>query len=159
MRKLKIYLDTSVLSHLDQQDAQEKMNDTISLWKDFESGKYNIYVSELVLNEISGCSDEKQDNISTYLNRIEYTSLSNSVEAEKLAQSYIDNGVLTQKSFDDCQHIALAVIANCDIILSWNFKHMVKYKTIEGVRNTNAQNGYFKNIDIVQPTILLESED
>ena len=33
MRKLKIYLDTSVISYLDQSDSQEKMEQTRKLWK------------------------------------------------------------------------------------------------------------------------------
>lgn len=40
MKKLKIYLDTSTISHLDAQDTPEKMSDTLRLWnriKDDES--------------------------------------------------------------------------------------------------------------------------
>ena len=33
MRKLKVYLDTSVISHLAQEDVPEKMTDTLKLWE------------------------------------------------------------------------------------------------------------------------------
>ena len=50
--------------------------------------------------------------------------------------------MLTEKSFDDCQHIGIAVVNNCECIISWNFKHIVNIKTIRGVRaNTNLE-GY-----------------
>ena len=40
----------------------------------------------------------------------------------KLADKFIDFGVLKKKSYDDCQHIAAAIVSDCDIIISWNFK-------------------------------------
>jgi hypothetical protein len=36
MRKLKVYLDTSVISHLLQKDVPEKMADTRQLWEMFK---------------------------------------------------------------------------------------------------------------------------
>ena len=52
MRKLKVYLDTSVISYVSQEDAPERMKDTLKLWKDFENGKYDIYLSQVTLDEI-----------------------------------------------------------------------------------------------------------
>ena len=37
MKKLKLYLDTSVISHLDAPDTPEKMADTLALWEDLKS--------------------------------------------------------------------------------------------------------------------------
>ena len=51
MRKLKVYLDTSVISYLSQEDAPERMKDTLELWKDFVNGKYDIYLSQVTLDE------------------------------------------------------------------------------------------------------------
>jgi len=36
MPKPKIYLDTSIISHLHQLDVPEKMNDTLALWEDIK---------------------------------------------------------------------------------------------------------------------------
>lgn len=57
----------------------------------------------------------------------------------------------------DCQHIAAAVVTECNCIISWNFKHIVNIKTIHGVRAITNLTGY-KTIDILSPTVLLESE-
>lgn len=46
MKKLKIYLDTSVISHLKQGDAPDKTADTLKLWEDIKQGKYDVYLSE-----------------------------------------------------------------------------------------------------------------
>ena len=47
MNKLKIYLDTSVISYLDQQDSPEQMKETQEVWDFFRKGKYEIYISEI----------------------------------------------------------------------------------------------------------------
>ncbi len=60
MRKLKVYLDTSVISYLSQEDAPERMKDTLKLWKDFENGKYDIYLSQITLDEIEKCAESKR---------------------------------------------------------------------------------------------------
>ncbi len=157
MRKLKVYLDTSVISYLDQDDAPERMKDTLELWKDFINGKYDIYLSQVTLDEIEKCSEPKRSLLYDYLSDIEYTKLEINAEIVELAQKIIDMGILRPKSFDDCQHIAVAVVNACDCIISWNFKHIVNIKTIRGVRAITNLEGY-KGIDIINPSVLLESE-
>ena len=93
-----------------------------------------------------------------YLGKIEFTTLEVDEESIEIAQRIIDLGILKAKSFDDCQHIAIAVVNDCDIVLSWNFKHMVNIKTIRGVRAITNLEGY-KDIEIVSPSVLLEGED
>jgi len=63
MKKLKIYLDTSVISYLDQQDAQEKMEQTKELWDIFKTGKYEIVLGATNFDEIEKCSEDKKRNI------------------------------------------------------------------------------------------------
>jgi hypothetical protein len=87
-----------------------------------------------------------------------YSIIPGSDEIDDVAEMIINMGILNPKSIDDCTHIASAVVSGCDIIVSWNFKHMVNIKTIKGVRAiTNL--GNYGNIDIVSPSMLLESED
>ena len=49
-KKLKVYLDTSVLSHLWQVDAPEKMQETLALWERFKNGRFDVYVSYLTIS-------------------------------------------------------------------------------------------------------------
>ena len=158
MRKLKVYLDTSVISYLQQEDAPERMRDTIELWKDFINEKYDIYLSQITLDEISKCYEPKKSVLYDYLSDIDYIRLDIDTEILELAQKIIDMGILSPKSFDDCQHIAAAVVNGCDCIISWNFKHIVNIKTIRGVRAITDLEGY-KGIDIINPSVLLESEE
>jgi predicted nucleic acid-binding protein len=60
LKKLKIYLDTSVISYLFAEDTPEKMQDTINLWSKFVVGKYDLFISSLTAEEIEKCSEPKR---------------------------------------------------------------------------------------------------
>lgn len=159
MKKLKIYLDTSVISYLLQPDAPEKMEETRRFWEILKEGRiYEVYISDIVLNEISRCSKEKLDILLAFLNQIEYNIIGTDEKILELADKFIDFGILKQKCIEDCQHIAAALLAECDIITSWNFKHIVNVKTIKGVKVITTLEGY-KDLLIYPPSVLLEDEN
>lgn len=155
MKKLRIYLDTSVISHLKQEDVPDKMTDTLKLWEEIKQGKYEVYLSETTFEEVLKCYQPKQNIMLTYLSEIKYNILKSNDEIVDIAKQLIDMKILTTKSYDDCIHIATAVVNECNYIVSWNFKHMVNVKTIRGVRAITDLQGY-RDIDIVQPTMLVE---
>lgn len=158
MRKLKVYLDTSVVSYLYQVDAPEKMQNTLDLWELFKNKVYEVYISDIVIREISGCNEEKLKILLDYLDQIDYNIIETDEDTVELAGKFIDFGILKQKSFDDGQHIAAAILAGCDIITSWNFKHIVNVKTVRGVKVITTLEGY-KDLLIYPPSVLIESED
>jgi hypothetical protein len=104
------------------------------------------------------CSEPKRTKMVEKLDEIDFYVLEETDEISNLADEYIKNGVLTKKSISDCLHIAYAVVTNCDIIVSWNFKHLVNYRTINKVKIVNAVNNY-KEISIISPIMLLEGEE
>ena len=159
MERQRIYLDTSVISHLLHEDAPEKMRDTLTFWDDVKAGRYEIVISEITMKELDLCGEPKRTELFNHLKEIGYTFFPGTNEAATLANAYIEGGVLTRKSEDDCLHIATAVISGCAIIVSWNFKHMVKVKTIMGIRPINATRGYLNSLEIVTPTMMLNEED
>ena len=158
MEKLKVYLDTSVISHLMQEDVPEKMSDTLKLWEMFKDGKYDVYLSTVTLQEISNCPEPKRSGLYKYLKEINYNLIEISEDMSDVAEQLIEMGILTRKSYDDCQHIAAAVIYACDCIISWNFKHIVNIKTIRGVRAITNLKGY-KPMEILNPSVLLDNEE
>lgn len=155
--KLKIYLDTSVISYLKQDDVPEKMLNTIKLWEIFKSEKYDLYLSTVTLQEIEDCPEPKRSILYQYLSEINYTVIDIKQMVSDIARQLIEMRILPPKSYDDCQHIAAAVEMGCDCIVSWNFKHIVNIKTIRGVRAITNLKGY-KPIEILNPSVLLESE-
>ena len=158
MRKLKLYLDTSIISHLFAEDTPEKMEDTNRFWKEVVKGKYEIYISPVVINELENCHEPKRSQMFSKLEQVQLQILERTNEVSTLAKEYIAGGVLSEKSFADCLHIAFAVVYDCDIIVSWNFKHLVNLKTINKVKVVNAINHY-REIGIMPPAMLLEEEE
>ncbi|MBQ4559676.1 MAG: PIN domain-containing protein [Tyzzerella sp.] len=156
--KLKVYLDTSVISYLEQEDVPEKMSNTLELWEIFKREKYNLYISTVTLQEIEDCPEPKRSILYQYLSEIKYTIIDIKQMVSNIARQLIEMHILPSKSYDDCQHIAAAVEAGCDCIVSWNFKHIVNIKTIRGVRAITNLKGY-KPIEILNPSVLLESEE
>jgi hypothetical protein len=55
-------------------------------------------------------------------------------------------------------HIASAIVSECNVLLSWNFKHLVNIRTINGVRSITALTGY-RFVDIYTPTIFVSKEE
>lgn len=158
MRKLKLYLDTSTISHLYANDTPDKMRDTNSFWEDIVDGKYETYISPVTIDEIENCNEPKRSRMFKYLEEVDFQILSETPEIIRLADQYIVGGVLNEKSYADCLHIAFAVVYNCDIIVSWNFRHLANYKTINKVKVVNVMNHY-KEISIMPPSMLLEEID
>ena len=154
MKKLKIYLDTSVISHLDAPDTPDRQEDTRKLWSSIQAGEFEVFLSPVVIFEVGKCSEPKHSILLDYLGAIQYTELQETDEVLELANRYLDAGILRQKSYDDCQHIAYACVYNCDMVISWNFKHLVNVKTISGVKSVNALAGY-REMPIYTPTMLI----
>ena len=155
MKNAKIYLDTSVISHLDAPDTPEKMADTKLLWEQIRNAKYDVVLSEVVFAELYDCPEPKRSRLMASLQQIQYERVdSNDNEALALANKFIDLGILGAANFDDCRHISTAILAGCDMIVSWNFKHIVNPKTIKGTKVITIMEGY-KDILICSPTMLI----
>ncbi len=63
-------------------------------------------------------------------------------EAATLADQYILTKVVGQTSRADCQHTAMATLVKVDVLVSWNFKHIVNLDRIRGYNGINYQLGH-----------------
>jgi predicted nucleic acid-binding protein len=154
MKIPKMYLDTSIISHLRQEDVPEKMRDTIRFWDAIKAGEYDVAISQVTLDEIDRCPEPKKNELLRELSEITYQFIEPSIEIEAIAAKFVENNILTVKNIDDCRHIAASIVCECDAIVSWNFKHIVNYKTIRGVKLISLMTGY-KEVAIYTPTILI----
>lgn len=155
MRKLKIYLDTSTISHLQQEDVPEKMRETLELWEQFKERKdIEIVISTLVFTELYKCNEEKLSFLLNKLAQLDYKEAPVNDSVRELAYFYLENNVLRKKSIDDLTHIAAATLNDCRYIVSWNFKHFVNPKTINAVNAINITLN-LPQIGIFSPTMML----
>jgi hypothetical protein len=65
-----------------------------------------------------------------------------SPEALALQESYIVEAIVTAGSREDALHVALATVSGCDMIVSWNFSHIVNYRKIPRYNAVNILQGY-----------------
>ena len=157
MKKLRLYLETSAISYLDQQDVPLLMAETHKLLELIKIGIYDAIISNVTIDEINRCDEDKRSILFGYISEIEYAFITIDSRGMEIASRFIDLGVLRQKSFNDCQHIAAAIASGCDAIVSWNFKHIVNHKTMMGVKAVTALEGY-DDLLIYTPSILIGGE-
>ncbi len=157
--KIRVYLDTSVISYLDQQDMPDRMRETQEVWEILKSPKYRVIISDLAMRELNRCTEDKREKLLDYISMIDYEEYAITQETEELAQIIVDDGILKPKSLDDATHIAAALLSDCKMILSWNFKHLVNFNTINGVRRICFRENINRLLDIYSPYVLWENEE
>lgn len=147
-RPLKLYLDTSVPSHLFARDDPKKRLITERFFKMSGHRDYIFFISGVVIREIEKAPMPKRILLLDSLKGMELLELNE--ESERLAAAYLSQGALPQSSSEDARHIAVATCHNLDAIVSWNFKHLVNLRRTKRVNLVNEQMGY-KHIEIVSP--------
>ena len=157
MKKLKVYLDTSIVSHLDAPDVPDKEADTKRLWDRIKAGEFEAFISPVVIAEVDRCDEPKRSFMREELRSTPHTFLEETEEVRDLADRYIAADILRAKNLNDSQHVAYACVYNCDMVISWNFTHLVNYKTIAGVKSVNAMAGY-KEMPIYPPSMFKEGD-
>jgi len=157
MKKLKLYLDTSAIGYLDEQSNPKEMNDMLILWEQIKQGRYDAIVSQVTLGELSSnLNTDKVRVLFEFLSEISYATVDVDVEVKKVAALVKTNGLLiSDKCEADRLHIGCAVAHDCDVLVSFNFKHLVNVQTIKGVRAISNLCGY-GNIDIMPAAMLIE---
>jgi len=114
-------------------------------------------ISDLFELELLNAPIVVQEVLSKYPeNFVERVFLSE--EAIQLADFYISEKVVGKSSVEDCRHIAIATINKVDVLVSWNFKHIVNLERIRGYNSVNLKNGY-SIIEIRSPKELLKNEN
>jgi len=153
MRIQKVYIDTSVLGGYFDKEFDVA---TRKLFDEVKKGEYKIVISNVTQGELLNAPEQ----VRTLLNdlSIEYEVIALTDDAINLALEYIRENVVGQTSYDDCLHIAIATISRLDLLVSWNFKHIVNIKRIRGYNGINIKNGY-PLIEIRSPKDLIDYEN
>jgi len=154
--RIKVYLDTSVIGYLRADDLPERMKDTLDFWEILKTGKFEVYISDVVITELSRCYEPKRSELFTHLAEIDYNKIDieNNDEIDAISEEIRKLHILPSKSNDDRRHIAAAIYNRCNIIISWNFRHMVNPKTRNGVKNVCLSNN-IGAVDICKPADIL----
>ncbi len=157
MKKLKMYLDTSVWSFYYADDAPEKKEITREFFDKIVD--YEIYTSEVVINEILRASSNKKKQLLDLLKKHEPIKLDINNEILQLADVYIQKGIIPPKKKDDAIHIACCTWHQIDILLSWNYKHLVNVLRKQRIFAVSLEEGYNKPLELITPMEAIDEKD
>lgn len=154
MFKLRVYIDTSVVGGCLDEEFKE---DSTRLFEEFKEGKKIAVVSDILLLELEEAPREVKGILDKVPSRnIEYVSLDE--ESVSLANAYLKEGVIAENSLSDARHIAIATVDKVDVLVSWNFKHIVNINRIHLLNSVNLKSGY-SVLEIRSPKEVLSEEE
>lgn len=149
----KVYIDTSVIGGYFDEEFEEA---TKLLFVRFANKEFDVFFSEVNETELSLAPKHIQD-LKNLIPEECYKYLELNAEAKELAETYVNEKVLTQSSLNDAFHIAIASVNRLDCLISWNFKHIVNFDKIRLFNSINLKMGY-PLIEIRTPLEFLKNE-
>jgi len=148
---LRVYIENSVIGGYFDDEFKEH---TRKLFEEFKKGMFKPVISSHVIAELeNGAPDHVKENLMT-INYEEYTI---NDEMLRLAEKYIEQKVVSENYYSDALHIAVATVIGVDVLVSWNFKHIVNLDRIKSFNSVNLKEGY-SILEIRTPREVVESE-
>ena len=141
MRKPRIYLETTVFNHYFDTE-REAHAATVKLFKEIKAKKYDAYTSAYVIEELEDAHEPKRSNMLDLIGEHGVKVLAVEDDAERLAEMYVNEGVIPARFIYDGLHIAIATTNDLEYIFSLNFKHINKLKTKTMTNVINLREGY-----------------
>ena len=135
---LRVYVDTSVIGGCLDEEFAEESQCLLTMAND---GRVILLVSDLLARELDNAPPEVRAMV-TQLSADAVERVYMSDESQQLLAAYLDAGVLLSAQANDGHHVALASIARADVILSWNFRHIVHLDRIRMFNSVNLREGY-----------------
>ena len=150
----RVYIDTSVVGGI--LDTEFDVFTKMFFDKAFRR-EIRLIVSDLLEEELINAPNGIKTFFRTIpAEQLEFVRLTK--DAIELAEAYISEKVVGETSRADCRHIAIATISKADVLVSWNFKHIVNLKRIRGYNSINLREG-LHTLEIRSPKELMEYEN
>jgi predicted nucleic acid-binding protein len=150
----RFYFDTSVFGGPFDKEFDEA---TLQLFERVRLGQVICVFSDLTETELLSAPE----NVKEHFKNLPKENIERVIVTDEiltLASKYVAEKVVGRTSFDDCIHIAAATIYKVDILVSWNFKHIVNVYRIRGYNSINIRSNY-PSLEIRSPKEILEYED
>jgi predicted nucleic acid-binding protein len=147
----RFYIDTSVIGGVFDTEFEE--HSTILMEK-VKLGQIKAVISEVTESEIMKARKEIRNFYrSLPKSSIEFVEITK--DTLLLTDTYIKDKVVGKTSRNDCLHIGIATVNRVDILVSWNFKHIVNIYRIRGYNSVNIKLG-FPTLEIRSPKDIIE---
>jgi len=147
------YADTSVFGGVFDEGFDEASK---AFFQQVKEKRFQLVISPIVQKEIKLAPESVRQFFDEITEYADFIAISE--EALLLRQAYLDAGIVTEKSTADALHVALATVAKCQLIVSWNFKHIVHFQKVPLYRAINTVKGYTE-INIYSPPEVINYEN
>ena len=134
---MRVYADTSVFGGVFDSEFAAPSN---RFFSEIDAGRFSLVTSAIVSAEIEPAPQEVRDLFERYIALAEIVQVSN--EAIQLQQTYLSTGIVASQAEQDALHVAVASVSRCDLIVSWNFKHIVHFDKISKFNAVNVLRGH-----------------
>jgi len=154
MRRIpRVYADTSVFGGVFDDEFAVPSRAFFVLVRE---GRFRLVVSAAVQEEVSNAPEQVQQWFAEVAPLTEIVEMTE--EATHLRQAYLNAGIVTPRSALDALHVAQATVSGCELIVSWNFRHIVNYQRIPMYNAVNTLPGY-PQIAIYSPAEVTNDEE
>src|SRR6185295_6593892 len=133
----RIYTDTSVVGGC--LDDEFSLYST-QLFDRFRAGLDTLILSDLTLAELEGAPPQVRE-ILQGVPEGGFEKVIFNADAAELAHEYLASGVIGAAHLEDARHIATATIQRVDVLVRWNFKHIVNLDRIRRYNSVNLRHG------------------
>lgn len=151
MRKLRVYADTSVFGGCFD---EEFADDSRAFFSEIGAGRFTLVVSSVTLRELVDAPENVRHVLAT-LPPEHVERLRDCPEVVELREAYVEAGGIGRASREDAGHVAAASVADADMIVSWNSKHIVHFEKISGYHGVNLIRRY-RPVSIHPPKEVIE---
>jgi predicted nucleic acid-binding protein len=161
MKKLRLYLDTSVINFLFADDAPEKRDATLEFFEQVVRHSETVFISSRVVAEIERTRDDKrrmtlQEALQDY--DLPMLQPEPQAELELLVAEYQRLGAIPIGQRDDALHVAICTVHEVDVLVSWNFKHLANVNRERRITAVNASLGYVYPLRITTPLEVMNND-
>ena len=158
MKKLRLYLDTTIWNFPFQDQEPDYKKATLRFFDKVRWGVFEVYFSDAVADELEPAPKEKREKMFQLLEEIAPQRLLKHPEVERLATLYRTRKVLPVGSVADSLHVAYATYYSMDALLSWNFEHLANMNRKAKVNALNMEEGYNLPLNLVNPLEVLDND-
>lgn len=158
MKKLRLYLETTVWNFLFEENDKEKRLWTEYLFEECERGVYSIFISEVVVEEIRRARSPRRIELEQAIKIYRPFKIGIDEESRSLVERYLNARFIPERYMDDLNHLAIASTNEIDVLVSWNLRHIVKLRTKRFVNSINMTEGY-KSIEILTPQEVVDNDE
>jgi hypothetical protein len=155
---MRLYLDTSVIGAMWDEEMPEKIRITRALLNSIVEGKHTGIISNIVLEEIDRCPDKLREKLVGEIQKIPVLVISEDENSVELLETYEKEDFIRKGARLDLRHLAVATVGGVDAVVSWNFRDIVNIRTRRAVHAINLRLGY-PLIEIVSPEEVIEYEE